>query len=249
MNNHNHTPQQQETPHDKSRHEAPQDTQTPHQRPWDDPRNEAPQDDPTRHEDTDELEQHPAEEGERCFPDPQIWIASLADYVNGRLHGAWVNASQTPDELEAAARTILATSPEPAAEEWAIHDYDGFGILHLDEYESLQTVSIIARGIAQHGPAFAAWIDHVHGNRETITETMIEDFAYDTYLGHYDTVEAWAEELCIELGYTELAGRDLPATIASYLTIDHAMLARDMQAGGDITVIQADNGGVWIYRE
>ena len=47
-------------------------------------------------------------------------------------------------------------SPEPLAEEWAIHDYEGFGSLRLSESESFQTVSAIAAGIAKHGGAFTA---------------------------------------------------------------------------------------------
>lgn len=36
-------------------------------------------------------------------PCPQIWIASLADYTNGRLHGPWIDAAQDPEDLEQAA--------------------------------------------------------------------------------------------------------------------------------------------------
>ena len=39
---------------------------------------------------------------------------------------------------------MLARSPMPGAEEWAIHDYEGFGPLRLGEYEDLGTISQIA---------------------------------------------------------------------------------------------------------
>ena len=52
---------------------------------------------------------------------------------------------------------MLACSPEPVAEEWAIHDFKGFGLAYISEYESPETVSRLARGIAEHGLAFAAW--------------------------------------------------------------------------------------------
>ena len=61
------------------------------------------------------------------WPEPQIWIASLADYNNGHLRGAWIDATQDPEDLHAATQRILSESQEPGAEEWAIHDYDGFG--------------------------------------------------------------------------------------------------------------------------
>ena len=204
---------------------------------------------PPKGETPRQAEHHETEQGHEVgtYPHPHIWIASLADYVSGRLHGAWIDATQTPEQLETAARAILASSPEAGAEEWAIHDYDGFGTLRLGEYESFETVSIIGRGIAKHGPAFAAWIDQLQDNGETITENLLDDFT-DHYLGHHDSLAAWGEESCDELGYTQLAGSDLPATIASYVTIDHEMLARDMEIDGEITSTQAEGGGVWVFR-
>ncbi|KDA00731.1 antirestriction protein ArdA, partial [Hyphomonas oceanitis] len=49
---------------------------------------------------------------------PRIYVACLAAYNNGRLHGAWIDAI-TPDAIRAGVREMLATSPEPDAEEWA----------------------------------------------------------------------------------------------------------------------------------
>ncbi len=93
------------------------------------------------HHEADTTPEHERQED----PHPRIWIASLADYNNGRLHGAWVDAAQDPEGLEQAAWRILAGSPEPGAEEWAIHDYDGFGPLRLGEYESFEDISAIAK--------------------------------------------------------------------------------------------------------
>jgi hypothetical protein len=51
---------------------------------------------------------------------PRIYVACLAAYNNGCLHGRWIDAT-TPDEIWAQVRAMLADSPEPDAEEWAIH--------------------------------------------------------------------------------------------------------------------------------
>ena len=56
---------------------------------------------------------------------PRIYVACLAAYNNGCLHGRWIEAT-TPDEIWEQVRAMLADSPEPDAEEWAIHDHDGF---------------------------------------------------------------------------------------------------------------------------
>lgn len=41
----------------------------------------------------------------------RIYVASLADYNAGRLHGEWIDAHQTADELHSAVTAMLAASP------------------------------------------------------------------------------------------------------------------------------------------
>ncbi|WP_273241477.1 antirestriction protein ArdA [Hyphomonas atlantica corrig.] len=66
----------------------------------------------------------PAPLGTATGPDlrdtPRIYVACLAAYNNGRLHGAWIDATE-PDEMMQGVRAMLAASPEPGAEEWSIH--------------------------------------------------------------------------------------------------------------------------------
>lgn len=171
---------------------------------------------------------------------PQVWIGSLADYNNGHLHGDWVDAAVEADELEAAAWAILSTSQEPAAEEWAIFDYDGFGVWKVGEYESLALVARVARGIAEHGLAFAAWADLVGDDLG-----RLDDFA-EAYLGEYDSAEAWADEVMDDLGYRQQL-EELPGDIARYVQLDTGQWARDAWLGGDITVVATPEGRVWIF--
>ncbi|MEO0467721.1 MAG: antirestriction protein ArdA, partial [Pseudomonadota bacterium] len=51
---------------------------------------------------------------------PRIYVACLAAYNNGRLHGRWIDATD-PHEVWQQVSAMLAASPEPDAEEWAIH--------------------------------------------------------------------------------------------------------------------------------
>lgn len=56
-----------------------------------------------------------------AMPDrPRIYVACLAAYNSGCLHGRWIDAT-TPEEIWEQVRAMLADSPEPDAEEWAIH--------------------------------------------------------------------------------------------------------------------------------
>jgi len=57
----------------------------------------------------------------------RIYVADLAAYNNGRLHGVWINACLDPEDIQEQVNKMLAESPEPDAEEYAIHDFEGFG--------------------------------------------------------------------------------------------------------------------------
>ncbi|MDP3269183.1 MAG: antirestriction protein ArdA, partial [Legionella sp.] len=81
---------------------------------------------------------------------PKIYVACLASYNNGILYGEWIDATQSESEVIADIQTMLASSPIENAEEFAIHDFEGFGNLRLDEYESISTVVAYAEFIVEH---------------------------------------------------------------------------------------------------
>jgi antirestriction protein len=165
---------------------------------------------------------------------PRIYVACLAAYNNGRLHGEWIDADQTADELHEAACAMLAASPEPGAEEWAIHDYEGFGSLHLGEYEPLERVTNIAAGIAEHGEAFTAWLSY-DCDRDPADLSAFED----AYYGEWCSLRAYAEDYAESTGMydaTERAG-------SRYVVVDVEMLTRDL----DIELYTVESGHNTIY--
>ena len=81
---------------------------------------------------------------------PRIYVACLAAYNNGRLHGRWIEASD-PHEVWQQVSAMLAASPEPDAEEWAIHDYDGFHGCRISEYAGFDTVCALAEFLEERG--------------------------------------------------------------------------------------------------
>lgn len=171
---------------------------------------------------------------------PRIYVASLSDYNAGRLHGTWLDATGDAEELTTGVDDMLTRSPETHAEEWAIHDYEGFGPLRLSEYESLDAISRIAGGIATHGPAFAHWA--------AIAGTAPEDLDNfdDAYLGHADSIEAYAEELVDDLGYTDLIDRAIPEHLQPYVRFDIEAFGHDLELSGDVTTSEGD-GGVYLF--
>ena|SRR5579862_158535 len=178
------------------------------------------------------------------MPGPRIYVASLSDYNAGRLHGRWIDAAQDDDSLWAEVESMLKASAEPIAEEWAIHDYEGFGPLRLGEYDDLRTVAKVSRGIAEHGPAYAHWaaIIGIHDPDEL-------DRFEEVFLGHAESVEAYAEQLLDDLGYTEeVVERSLPEFLQPYVRLDIEGFARDLELSGDITTSEGD-GGVYVFDQ
>jgi len=135
---------------------------------------------------------------------------------------------------------MLAASPTPFAEEWAIHDYEGFGPLRLSEYEDLATISRLGLGIAEHGMAFAHWASVASTDPDEL-----ERFE-DVYLGHAESVTAYAEQLLDELGYPQILEEALPDHMQPYVTLEIEGFARDLELSGDITTSDGD-GGVYVF--
>ena len=167
---------------------------------------------------------------------PRIYVACLAAYNNGRLHGEWINADQSADELHEAVARILARSPEPGAEEWAIHDYEGFGELRLGEYESLERVAAIAAGIAEHGDAFSAWLSY----DESQDVTDMQSFE-DAYRGEWDSLRAYAEDYAEQTGMYDAAEK----SGSQYVVVDIDMLTRDLDI--ELYTVESDHHTVHVF--
>jgi len=170
---------------------------------------------------------------------PRVYVASLADYNNGELHGAWIDADQDPDELRAEIQNMLGRSLEPVAEEWAIHDYEGFGPFQVGEYESLEVVSAVALGIAECGLAFAAYASWAGTSEEALRQ-------FDNcFLGLWPSLDAYARDMASEFEW-DSALEQLPESMRPYVDIDYEALVRDLDS--EVTTI-AGPGGVYIFRE
>lgn len=172
---------------------------------------------------------------------PRVYVASLADYNAGHLHGTWLDAARDVEDIESDVRGMLAASLEPIAEEWAIHDYEGFGELRLSEYESFETVSRVAIGIVEHGKAFAAWAAHVG-----IADVEALARFGDAYLGEWESLEDYAEQLLEDVGANSFM-EHVPESLQPYVSIDVAGFARDLALGGDVWTADSANG-VYVFE-
>ena len=142
----------------------------------------------------------------------RIYVASLTDYNAGRLHGVHINLNEcdTVDEVWAQINKMLAASPEAKAfpqggpaEEWAIHDYEGFGSLHLSEFTSIDRAWRIAKLIEEKGAAASEWLAH--------DDSVIDDAGLDTpealiewfegcFMGEWDDEKDYAYHYVRDVG-------------------------------------------------
>lgn len=163
---------------------------------------------------------------------PRIYVACLAAYNNGQLHGTWIDANQGADAIHEEILAMLASSPIPGAEEWAIHDYEDFGGIALSEYESIERVAEIAALLIEHGEAFGAWYSYD-------PSADLSDFQ-DAYRGEYDSEEAYAEELADDTGMLD----SLPENLRYYF--DYERFARDLFMS-DMHSVRSGHGTIYVF--
>ncbi|HMM48818.1 MAG TPA: antirestriction protein ArdA [Miltoncostaeaceae bacterium] len=176
---------------------------------------------------------------ERTVTPPRIYVASLGDYNEGRLHGVWIEAAIGDDELYRRVRTMLAGSPMPGAEEWAIHDFEGFCGIDVREHESLPAVGRLARGIVTHGAAFAAFV-RLGGAGWGPHGADLEAGGGGGWDGGGGSARHPADDLGLEDQLDRLTGALRP-----YVAVDYDLFARDL--GHDISAAEAPDGGVFVF--
>ncbi len=160
---------------------------------------------------------------------PMIYVACLAAYNAGYLHGQWLDAAREPAEIQEDIRAILSSSPVESGGDYAIHDYEGFGPISIHECHGVPEVSRLALLIEEHGEAFAAYVSHVG------EEYATEEFFQDPYHGHWDSELAYAEHI-----FDELYIYQLPDNLRLY--IDYEVFSRDLFLNGHYSVNAFDSG-------
>jgi len=167
---------------------------------------------------------------------PRIYVACLASYNAGRLHGCWIDADQSAEDIYDEVQAMLAASPEPGAEEWAIHDYEGFGALRLSEWESFERVSAIATGIAEHGDAFTAWLSY-DSSREAADHEAFEV----AFRGEWDSLHDYAEDFAESTGLYDAAEK----AGSPYVTVDIDLLTRDLDI--EMYTVPSDHYTIYVF--
>ena len=131
--------------------------------------------------------------------EPKIYVACLAAYNHGYLHGEWIDANQDEEDIREEIQMMLKESPVKhleCCEEWAIHDHEDFHPISISEYENLSTIAELGQAIAEHGEAIAAYYGY-YGSLENFEDyyqgeyKSEEDFTYEQFeqSGQLETIE------------------------------------------------------------
>jgi antirestriction protein len=125
---------------------------------------------------------------------PRIYVADLAAYNSGILHGVWIDLEgMTLDEVNEQVGEMLKEghrlhSKETLSfhEEWAIHDHEGFGEIYIGEYESLARVVAHAEHLTEDvAGKYQAWIN---------AKGEAEGFDHDEVFGPYESPDEWLDQ-------------------------------------------------------
>ena len=156
----------------------------------------------------------------------RIYVACLASYNAGILHGEWIDASGDPEDMQASIDAMLSRSRQPDAEEWAIHDYEA--PFHIGEYSSLDEIAETVAFIEEHDEPGIAALQLSNGIDDA--QTLMDEFQ-----GAYDSMRDYAEE------YAESC-LEVPDHIWPYFDVD--ALARELEIGRSV---HRDNDRVYVF--
>ncbi|MBD2303443.1 antirestriction protein ArdA [Nostoc sp. FACHB-190] len=149
---------------------------------------------------------------------PQIYVACLSAYNNGMLHGLWIDCTQDVDAIREDIEWMLSWSPcrdDEPCEEWAIHDFQNWCGIHIDEYEDITKLAELAQILTEHGEAFAAYYNY------DSTSASVEDF-HERYYGEYKSEEDFVYEQLEEQGvFTKLEEMGIPSFYLNLEAIAH----------------------------
>jgi len=164
---------------------------------------------------------------------PSIYVACLAAYNSGYLHGAWIDVRQDEQAIGAEITAMLERSPIAGAEEYAIHDYEGFESLRISEYEGIASVAQKASIIAEHGALGAAVAEHFGGDLDEAEEALAE-----RYHGQFASLADYVQELTEDT-------ISIPESLRYY--IDWEAMARDAELSGDVFTIETTHDEVHVF--
>lgn len=161
------------------------------------------------------------------FTQPQIYVACLAAYNEGSLHGKWIDVPNDKETLLESIKEIISSSPAEYSEEWAIHDYDLFGA-NISENPDLDTLCELASLFEEKSGMESVIAQLYNDNGIEHAKSMIEDNYMGCYESKNDFIYQWVEDTCMLEGVHE--------NVKNYF--DYDALLHDMECNSEIFSIK-----------
>ena len=133
----------------------------------------------------------------------------------------------------AAIRAMLKASPEPLAEEFAIHDHEGFGGVEIGEFASIGRVVEIAAFLRARGRLGALVLAEVGGDLDAAVSALDEQ-----YRGVFASLADCFQDLTEET-------TAIPETLRFY--IDYEAMARDARLNGEVFTVETAHHEVHVF--
>lgn len=163
---------------------------------------------------------------------PKIYIACLASYNAGILHGEWIDLDGSEDITERI-EAILGQSSIEDAEEWAVHDHEFCGSLGeypgLAALEALSDAFIRAENEGIEWELFCEFCDHAGHDLDPDTVSKFSE----AYAGSDNSLVDWCHDFLDETGQLE----SIPENLRFYF--DYGAFARDLEIS-DVFTIEHD---------
>lgn len=176
----------------------------------------------------------------------KIYVADLAAYNQGFLHGTWINLSKltSPDEVYEKIAKMLAKSKAYGAEEWEIHDYEGFGSIDASRF-GIEALMDIEQAINEYG---VIPVEVIVNSGWTPKDGDLYDLVPERYLGvvgHREDEYDWAWDYLDQSGGMDglpawLQGPALHAAIQGWFD--------SMVNDGLFHVVRDDKGNTYIFN-
>jgi len=165
--------------------------------------------------------------------EPRIYVACLAAYNDGILHGAWISAAQDEEDAAREIQSMLDASPTAGAEEYAIHDHEGFCGAEVGEHKPLAEIVELAGFLMEHGALGAAVLRACDDDLDEAREALTDRY-HGVFTSLADCFEALTEETT-----------EIPANLRPY--IDWDKMATDAELNGDVFTIETAHDEVHVF--
>lgn len=191
------------------------------------------------------------EEGRESEPvvRPRIYVTAGLPLRAELVVGTWLDMARPPRDIYADLFAAINDENSIDNDRVYIWDHRGFGAfevitgpLGLEGIHSIDLLSQVARGIVEHGPAFAVWAQ-VHEDEPR----QFDRFA-QVFRGHYKSPGEFVRTQLEPMGYETLLDNTLPAAIRARTAIDYDAIADQLFETEDIVAVRAGDG-YWIFDE